>query len=207
MLGHSVLSGAVSTALSVIRGKGRLATSDLREMARHFSTEPGRRVLESFGGLVRKRKIWADPDAMADELAMKPAQRQMLRLLCGEDVLLSGQAVVRVAARVAGSESHRINRMTNGRIDIARLVGAGDEAPLRTAALRLMGSMICREHQPVCEICPLRKHCAFRRNGYQDPTDDQVSLFAAMPEPRNLPDHQPPAASVAGTLLPSSSGN
>ncbi|MFE4714816.1 hypothetical protein ACFRAM_28650 [Paenibacillus sp. NPDC056722] len=64
-----------------------------------------------------------------------------------------------MAARVAGSESDRINRLSDGRADLARLVGAGPDAPLRAAALRLLGSTVCTGTAPLCVVCPLRKQC------------------------------------------------
>jgi DNA (cytosine-5)-methyltransferase 1 len=109
---------------------------------------------------------------------MKPSQERMFRLLCGQDVLLDNQAALRVAARVAGTKSNKVNRMSDGRVDLARLIGAGDEAPLRMAALRLLGSTLCRELSPVCEVCPLRSYCAdANRNPVPQPQEAQSRLF------------------------------
>lgn len=147
-------------ALAAIRGRERLDTGDLIRMALELPTAPGRAAVERFRPFTRKRKIWADLDALVVALDMKPAQKRMFRLLCGQDVLLDNQAVFRVAARVAGTESNKVNRMSDGRVDLARLVGAGEDAPLRTAALRLLGSTLCREPGTLCEGCPLRSYCA-----------------------------------------------
>ena len=159
LLGKATPTQGAEKALRLVRGKARFDASDLLHMEFELPTRAGRAVIERFRPLTRKRNIWTDPDELANTLGMKPSQRLMFRLLCGEDVLLSNQAALRVAARVAGSESSKINRMSDGRVDLARLVGAGPDAPLRTAGLRLLGSTLCREPGTLCDGCPLRSYC------------------------------------------------
>jgi DNA (cytosine-5)-methyltransferase 1 len=67
--------------------------------------------------------------------------------------------------------------MTDGKIDIARLVGAGKSAPLRSAALRLIGTTTCREKQPVCDMCPLRDYCASNAVDLGGAADNQPVLL------------------------------
>jgi DNA (cytosine-5)-methyltransferase 1 len=146
-------------ALATIRGRARLTKAELDRMQEELATQAGRQVLERFRPLLPKRKLWMDLDALVEQLAMKAAEERTFRLLAGEDVLLASQATLRVAARVAGSESDKTNRLSDGRVDLARLVGAGPDAPLRAAALRLLGSTVCRAPITVCGDCPLRQQC------------------------------------------------
>lgn len=97
------------------------------------------------------------------KLAMKPAEAALYRLLIGEDRMLVGQSTLRVAARVNGIEPDHANRLSEGRVNLVKLVGAGEDAPLRMAAIRLIGMHLCREDQPVCSECPLIAHCASRK--------------------------------------------
>ncbi|QQQ74780.1 DNA cytosine methyltransferase [Saccharothrix sp. 6-C] len=146
-------------ALATIRGRTRLTKAELDQMQHELPTQAGRQVLERFRPLLPKRKLWTDPEALIEHLAMKAAEERTFRLLVGEDVLLANQATLRVAARVAGSGSDRTNRLSDGRVDLARLVGAGPDAPLRAAALRLLGSTVCKAPSTVCGDCPLRQQC------------------------------------------------
>lgn len=115
---------------------------------------------------------WSDPADVALRLRMGPAESRTFRLLLGEDLLLDSQAVLRVAARVADTRSDRANRLTEGRVDLAVLSGSGEDAPLRTAALRLLGTTLCRERVVRCDRCPLRPNCAFGSSK----TDDAPEL-------------------------------
>ncbi|MCK9928868.1 DNA cytosine methyltransferase [Frankia sp. Mgl5] len=159
LLNRSSSPKGTDQALSVIRGRARLARAELDQMQQELPTQAGRQVLERFRPLLPKRKLWADPEALIEHLTMKAAEERTFRLLIGEDVLLASQTTLRVAARVAGSDSDRTNRLSDGRVDLARLVGAGAEAPLRTAALRLLGSTVCRAPSTVCGDCPLQQQC------------------------------------------------
>jgi DNA (cytosine-5)-methyltransferase 1 len=153
------LPPGAANALRAIRGRVRLSKVDLDQMGEELLTESGRAVVELFRPLLRKRNIWNDHALLADALHMKSSQERTFLLLTGHDVLLATQPTLRVAARVAGSESHLVNRMSNGRVDLARLVGVGDDAPLRAAALRLIGNTICLPARPECARCPLQENC------------------------------------------------
>ena len=149
----------VASALQAIRGREHLSKADLDQMQDELATKSGQAVVELFRPLLQKRNVWHDPVLLADALCMKSSQKRTFFLLTGNDVLLATQPTLRVAARVAGSDSHKVNRMSNGRVDLARLVGVGDDAPLRAAALRLIGNTICLPIGPECIRCPLRENC------------------------------------------------
>ncbi|MDT3444352.1 DNA cytosine methyltransferase, partial [Pseudofrankia sp. BMG5.37] len=93
-----------------------------------------------------------------------PADEKVFKMLLGYDVLAAGMSAVRVAARFRGTRSHERNQLTDGRIDLARLVGTGDEAPLRMAAIRYLGMTDCGPGVPKCGSCPLAEAgCAYPR--------------------------------------------
>uniref|UniRef100_A0AAU1U2M5 Cytosine-specific methyltransferase n=1 Tax=Streptomyces sp. NBC_00119 TaxID=2975659 RepID=A0AAU1U2M5_9ACTN len=92
-------------------------------------------------------------------LAMKPAEESLYRLLIGDDIMLVGQGTIRVAARMNGVRTDHENRLSEGRVNLVKLLGAGKYAPLRMAAIRLIGSELCRERQTLCAECPLAMLC------------------------------------------------
>ncbi|MCX2729420.1 DNA cytosine methyltransferase [Saccharopolyspora sp. NFXS83] len=105
----------------------------------------------------------AKPDDLPDVLGLRPGQTALLRLLVGEDVLLTTNPVLRVSARVLGTRSDQANTLTDGRVDLARLVGGGERAPLRMAAVRLVGQLYCTRLNPMCGQCPLSRNCVYAR--------------------------------------------
>jgi DNA (cytosine-5)-methyltransferase 1 len=111
--------------------------------------------------VVDQPDIGSDPGQIADRLQLRPAETELFRLLVGEDRLVPNQPSVRVADRVLGRESDSTNLRTTGRLDLSLLVGSGDHAPSRMAAIRLIGMTVCRarKQEAVCVRCPLREVC------------------------------------------------
>jgi DNA (cytosine-5)-methyltransferase 1 len=78
-----------------------------------------------------------------------------------EDPVLAGRGILRVASRFMGEATlERKNRMTDGRLAVARMIGYGDSA--RTAHLGLieLAASVCRPDVRDCEVCPLAENCA-----------------------------------------------
>ena len=157
--------GDLARALDLIRGCGKLTSRDLSDLSDALSGVRSARRLAHLRCLTRRQKIWREPDKLAQELQLLPAEKALLRLLAGQDVMLVSQSSFRVAARVAGTESGEINRLTDGRVDLARLVGAGREALLRMAALRVIGMTLCLPKERHCDTCPLAQWCSSRLSG------------------------------------------
>ena len=114
--------------------------------------------------LSRKRAVWQSPEEAANLARITTSERRVYDMLRGEDLLLRSQGVLRVAARVAGTKSHETNRLTDGRMDLARLVGGGSEAPTRMAAVRLLASTHCLPDRRSCQDCPLATWCVTRQS-------------------------------------------
>ncbi|WP_211269195.1 DNA cytosine methyltransferase [Saccharothrix syringae] len=114
--------------------------------------------------LQNDRRLWLHPQDMPEVLALPPGKTVLLKLLAGDDVLLTSQPVIRVSSRVLNTSSERANSLTDGRVDLSRLVGGDAKAPLRMAALRLVGQLHCHKQAPMCEGCPLARQCATARD-------------------------------------------
>ncbi|MFF1377791.1 DNA (cytosine-5-)-methyltransferase [Streptomyces sp. NPDC058308] len=117
--------------------------------------------------LVGDRYAWqpSKSHAVPERIGLRPAEERLYSLLVGDqDLLLVTQGAIRVAARLNNSDADRTNRLSDGRVNLVRVVGASD-GPLRMAALRVIGSTLCTARNPYCAQCPLRKHCAGKPEG------------------------------------------
>jgi DNA (cytosine-5)-methyltransferase 1 len=112
----AVLSGAredpehIGDALRSLRGRATLDASALTSAGESLSGKTAS-ALARLRPLVRRKKSWLEPTTVATIVGLKPAESQIYALLCGNDVLLRSQGVLRVAARVNGTKSHKSNRL------------------------------------------------------------------------------------------------
>ena len=83
--------------------------------------------------------------------------------LSGEDdsdePVLATKGVLRVASRFGGEPVDRKNRLTDGRLSVARMVGGA--ANFRRAHLGLieLANSLCRPADPLCYLCPISDWC------------------------------------------------
>jgi DNA (cytosine-5)-methyltransferase 1 len=80
-----------------------------------------------------------------------------------EEPVLSTKGVLRVAARVSGDSVDRKNRLTDGRLAVARLVGGGATAREAHLGLVEVAASVCRPTDPLCDVCPLQDVCVSSR--------------------------------------------
>lgn len=172
---------------AVIRDATSLSPRIIADLEEAAPTAAAHTQVKRLAELKLKRAIWASKERL-DEIAallhMKPAEASLFRLLSNEDVLWVGQTALRVAARLNNSESNRTNRLSDGRVDLIRVIGAGKQAPLRMAALRLLGSTVCLPQKPVCVLCPVNAFCEGQENvsddlfrgSFKRATENQVSV-------------------------------
>ncbi|MFP8941730.1 DNA (cytosine-5-)-methyltransferase [Streptomyces fenghuangensis] len=164
-LGNALRPGSAGAKLmGRLRGVTRLGPETYDTLVKGAPSARSSRSLERLKVLVDNETVWEKPLELPEVVGFEPAEAALYRLLSGEDLLLAGQGPIRVAARVNGTEADRKNRLSDGRVNLAKLVGAREEAPLRMAALRLIGMTTCRERAPLCSRCPLREYCAWRKS-------------------------------------------
>jgi DNA (cytosine-5)-methyltransferase 1 len=83
--------------------------------------------------------------------------------LSGEDdsdePVLATKGVLRVTSRFGGEPVDRKNRLTDGRLSVARMVGGA--ANFRQAHLGLieLANSLCRPVEPLCYECPISDWC------------------------------------------------
>lgn len=149
----------IGDSLSRLRGLADLSKATLDSAKEPLDGSKAGQALDRLRPLLRRKKAWLQPELLPELVGLKPAEEQIYAMLQGEDVLLRSQGVLRVAARVAGTNSDKANRLTDGRIDLARLVGSGEDAALRMAAIRLLASTHCKLDESDCGHCPLAAWC------------------------------------------------
>ena len=76
-----------------------------------------------------------------------------------EEPVLAGRGVLRVAARFTGEQVDRRNRLTDGRLGVARMIGDGSDARDAHLGLIELAATVCRPATPWCAGCPLRGMC------------------------------------------------
>ena len=76
-----------------------------------------------------------------------------------EEPVLATKGVLRVTSRFVGEPVDRKNRLTDGRLSVARMVGGA--ANFRGAHLGLieLANSLCRPVEPICGGCPLSDWC------------------------------------------------
>ena len=62
-----------------------------------------------------------------------------------------------------GERVDRRNRLTDGRLAVARMIGDGSDAPPGPLGLIELAASLCRPAEPACANCPLSRLCASSR--------------------------------------------
>jgi DNA (cytosine-5)-methyltransferase 1 len=76
-----------------------------------------------------------------------------------EEPVLASRGVLRVVARFTGDRVDRRNRMSDGRLGVARMIGNGKEARDAHRGLIELAANVCRPEIPLCAECPLSIMC------------------------------------------------
>jgi DNA (cytosine-5)-methyltransferase 1 len=163
---------SLDQGISEVAEQGRVTKTALDLLERASSSRSVVKTVSTLRPIQNSRSIWRDPESVLSELKLPPAKADLFRLLSGDDLLLATQPVLRVAARVLNTSSDVKNSKTDGKVDLARIVGGGEDAALRMAALRLISQLFCHAKEPECSHCPLARKCA--RNANPDADQDTV---------------------------------
>jgi DNA (cytosine-5)-methyltransferase 1 len=124
------------------------------EAADYFVSDPSQ--LDTVDGMRSAPHVTESIAEMAARVAPGP----------DEDPVLVTKGVLRVAARYAGNSVDRRNTRSDGRIALARLIGAEDETSDHAfLALIELADTLCTPSRPKCPQCPLRAHCSQALSG------------------------------------------
>jgi DNA (cytosine-5)-methyltransferase 1 len=90
-----------------------------------------------------------------------------------EEPVLTTKGVLRVAERFHADPVSQKNKLTDGRLAVARMIGGGTNARMAHKGLIELANTLCRPDKPLCIDCPLVTSC--KRFGVED--DGMDPLF------------------------------
>ena len=115
------------------------------------------RITIAASAVVDEPEGWAS-ESWRDAVGLNPSQRRWFDLLAGESAgLVASAAALRVASRVSGTSPK--NQNSTQRMELAKLIGNGEEAAVLNVAMHRLGSEICTPREPACDGCPVRRVC------------------------------------------------
>jgi DNA (cytosine-5)-methyltransferase 1 len=159
----------VSTLSSLAEGIGRSGRAEqLSELADQMAADPD--ALWAPG--IDRDILPSITSATADlaELAVPVTDESGQE---SEEPILTGKGVLRVASRFLGNDVDKRNRLTDGRLAVARLIGIGEESRGAQLGLIELAASVCGVGKPACSLCPLADYCAYANDRENEPT----SLF------------------------------
>ena len=161
------LLDATSTVTAIGRRIGRQDAADnLLVLARHFEGRD-----DSLN----------DPEILLDAPDVASTSARLVALADAEgnvDVLFSRRGVLRVVARFSGTTVDRVNQRSDGRVEVARMVGAGEDGRLANLAIVELARSVCDPADPECPECPLVSSCVFAA---ETGRDMQGQMFQVLP--------------------------
>ncbi|HUY48537.1 MAG TPA: DNA (cytosine-5-)-methyltransferase [Streptosporangiaceae bacterium] len=143
------------------------AESELREIGKWLGRD-GRaeRILEAAGHLACVPEQLDDDDAVRRIPGVYEAVADLAVLAVAtgaedssEEPVLPGRGVLRAVARFTGEHVDRRNRLTDGRLGVARMIGYGSDARDAHLGLVELAAAVCRPAEPACVKCPLAELC------------------------------------------------
>jgi DNA (cytosine-5)-methyltransferase 1 len=155
-----------------------LNEADLVEIS-GWASRPGRAgaILELAGRLADNPQLLRDDDKLRQVPGLTEAIADLAVLVVpsgdeeeSEEPVLITKGVLRVAARFSGDPVDKRNRLTDGRMEVARMIGADTDARRAHLGLVDLANSLCRPIEPICNACPLQKLCA-------ESTADPLRLF------------------------------
>jgi DNA (cytosine-5)-methyltransferase 1 len=103
--------------------------------------------------------------SLVEDKVLLPAQADMVALATAsdegsEEPVIINKGALRVASRFSASVETQ-NRLTDGRVAVARLIGYGPDARDAHLALMELSNTLCTPGEPECSACPLKVWCNY----------------------------------------------
>ena len=140
---------------------------ELREAGRGFKRD-GRaeRILEVAERLADNPERLDDDDAIRRIPGVNEAVAALAVLAVptgsggtSEEPVLARRGVLRAVARFTGEQVDQRNRLTDGRVGVARMIGCGSDAREAHLGLIELSAAVCLPADPACVKCPLSESC------------------------------------------------
>jgi DNA (cytosine-5)-methyltransferase 1 len=155
---RSVDADLLEGLIDMSRTVGRLNRADtIVALAQRIHEAP--RILD--GPAEEVKSATALPDSVIDLAALVVPGGSLGHEDEGlDEPVLVTKGVLRVARRFQANAVDRKNKMTDGRMAVARMIGFGPDARHAHLGLIELANSLCRPERPACEECPLNAHCA-----------------------------------------------
>jgi DNA (cytosine-5)-methyltransferase 1 len=115
------------------------------------------------GGLAEPPEVTLDYDKVPGLAASIADLAVLVVPVSGEDdseePVLVTKGVLRVTSRFGGEPVDRRNRLSDGRLSVARMVGGGTNFRQAHLGLIELANSLCRPVEPICYECPLSEWC------------------------------------------------
>src|SRR6185503_10335666 len=109
--------------------------------------------------VARDEQNWGN-GRWATAASLGPSDEAVVRTIgLNEDRIVASTPVLRVVARLTGSRIDEERCLSDGRLAVALLVGAGKDVPALNAALHSLGHSTCTSQNPKCSECPIAMYC------------------------------------------------
>ncbi|GMA37556.1 DNA cytosine methyltransferase [Demequina litorisediminis] len=133
---HQLTPDQAAVMMEPFQGATRITPSALEKIeATRFTPARGRAV----DAAIRKLQDAADSDELiAIDGLLRPSQQAVFGMLRGGNQLITSQRVVAIVAELLDLPEAQRGRGTDIKVALAQLVGAGDDAALRMAAIRAL---------------------------------------------------------------------
>ncbi|RSZ65432.1 DNA cytosine methyltransferase [Corynebacterium hylobatis] len=76
-----------------------------------------------------------------------------------EEPVIVAKGILRITTRFQGMDMESRNKLSEGRLSIARMLGMNEHARAVHLALFELSRTVCTIENPACDICPLRRKC------------------------------------------------
>lgn len=76
-----------------------------------------------------------------------------------EEPVIVAKGILRITTRFQGVDTESRNKLSEGRLSVARMLGMNEHARSAHIALFELSRTVCTIENPACEICPLRRKC------------------------------------------------
>jgi DNA (cytosine-5)-methyltransferase 1 len=149
---------------------------DLRRTGKFISRAPrADTIAELARTLADNPSLLRDDDALrrVHGLNESLADLAILVVPAGEDddseePVLVTKGVLRVASRFSGVPVDSRNRLTDGRLEVARMIGIDTDARRAHLGLIDLANTLCRPQDPACDACPLVKTCVMAQKAAEE---------------------------------------
>ena len=133
---------------------------EIEEETRSESRKQAVKRIARVAASVREHPDGWESDQWSQGAGFGPAAKAWFSVMTKEsEQLVASAPVLRVAARVTGTSVDRRKQRSEGRLELAKLIGVGENAATLNAAMHRLGQIVCTPNEPSCHECPVLTVC------------------------------------------------